>query len=481
MKPNDEKGVALVLVMIMLAVLSIIAASLMAVSTGETSASMNYRLMTLARYGGESAVHKAANYLMSATYSATAPGSATDPIGNYNMNATPVMVNGQAVTVTRLGQPVVLSADAGTASNYPVEAVVTAFKAAATGTLTGGSSPVSYNAVATLVSMRQINVFGGTSAVVQTWQITGTGILAGIRPAEIEVSSILERQVTPVFSYAAFATSSGCGALDWQGNAKTDSYNSAVGHVPDVPAFGGNVGTNGNLTLTGGAEINGTLSTIRTGVGSCAAGNALTGSLSKVDGMVELPQAVVYPTPAPPATLSNVPKTLNPGNTLVLAPGDYGDLDPIKGTLKLSAGTYNINSISMTSQGTIDITSGPVILNVAGYATAGVYEAVPSRADPVTMYGGAFMNVATYDPSMFRITYAGTKTINLLGTSGITGLIYAPNATVTNGGTVDWYGAIIAAVVKDFGNASIHYDRALATKDVALGAFMLDSFTWRKY
>ena len=79
-------------------------------------------------------------------------------------------------------------------------------------------------------------------AIVQTWRITGEGVMP-ITAAAIDVSAILERQVAPVFSYAAFATDPGCAALDWQGNAYTDSYNSAVGHTPDVPLFGGNVGT----------------------------------------------------------------------------------------------------------------------------------------------------------------------------------------------------------------------------------------------
>jgi len=53
MNRTDEKGMALILVMIMLAVLSVIAASLMAVSTADTASSTNYRLMTVARYGAE--------------------------------------------------------------------------------------------------------------------------------------------------------------------------------------------------------------------------------------------------------------------------------------------------------------------------------------------------------------------------------------------------------------------------------------------
>ena len=75
MRIKDEKGVALVLVMLLTAVMSVIAVSLMSIADAETSGSTNYRQMTLARYGGEAAVHTAANYLMSSAYDLVAPGT----------------------------------------------------------------------------------------------------------------------------------------------------------------------------------------------------------------------------------------------------------------------------------------------------------------------------------------------------------------------------------------------------------------------
>jgi hypothetical protein len=493
MNRTDEKGMALILVMIMVAVLSVIAASLMAVSTADTASSTNYRLMTLARYGAETAVHRASNYLMSNAYAAAGPSTGADPLTNYDMTGTgtPDPVTNLSV-VTYGGAPVRLS-HSTTSFNYPGGfggSVGTAFRNASNGTL-AGTYAVTYRAVATLVSMRQISVFGGGSAIVQTWKITGEGLMP-VTGAAVDVSAILERQVAPVFSYAAFATDPGCAALDWQGNAYTDSYDSTVGHTPDVPQFGGNVGTNGNLTLTGTAEINGTLSTPRSGVGSCAAGNALTGSLTKVDGMVSLPQPVTYPTPAPPANLSaaTVPNT----GTQVLSPrpaayGDIGAGSGFKGLLQLPGGgagnppaIYDINSITLNGQGSIQVTgTGSVVLNVAGYGTAGVYEAVPSMLIPITLQGGSNLSVPDYDPSRLTITYAGTQSIALMGTTAIIGLVYAPNADIGNGGTPDLYGAVIGRKVHDFGNARIHYDRALSTKNMMLGNWMMDSFTWRKF
>ena len=75
MRTNGEQGIALVLSLFLMAAMSVIAASLMLLSQTETYSSMNYRLMSQARYGAESGVHKATNYILY-TYPATAPGTA---------------------------------------------------------------------------------------------------------------------------------------------------------------------------------------------------------------------------------------------------------------------------------------------------------------------------------------------------------------------------------------------------------------------
>jgi type II secretory pathway component PulK len=49
----NEKGIALVLSLFLLSAMSVIAASLMFLSQTETYSSMNYRLMSQARYGAE--------------------------------------------------------------------------------------------------------------------------------------------------------------------------------------------------------------------------------------------------------------------------------------------------------------------------------------------------------------------------------------------------------------------------------------------
>src|SRR5258707_15815773 len=72
MRITDEKGIALVLSLFLMAAMSVIAASLMFLSQTETYSSMNYRLMSQARYGAESGIQKTTNYLV---YTYSMPGN----------------------------------------------------------------------------------------------------------------------------------------------------------------------------------------------------------------------------------------------------------------------------------------------------------------------------------------------------------------------------------------------------------------------
>ena len=61
---NHQRGIALVLSLLLTLMMSVLAASLMFLSQTETYASMNYRMMSQARFGAESGVHKAVNFLL---------------------------------------------------------------------------------------------------------------------------------------------------------------------------------------------------------------------------------------------------------------------------------------------------------------------------------------------------------------------------------------------------------------------------------
>ncbi len=491
---GSEQGIALIVSLLLMTTLSLIGASLMFLAQTETASSISYRLMSQARYGAESGVHKAINYLHDPVNGYALPGSVTDPLASYDLTVSPVTFN---------NKPVVLSSNPLVASNYPVAAVQTAFNAAVQGTLAAAGTNVAYTASAKLLSMIPITTYAGVTTVVQTWQITADGAIGGVHSATVEVMSTLEQQIVPALSNAAFATGGGCGALSFGGNEVINSYDSSnmtlVGGVPVTQASGGNVGTNGNMTLTGQATIDGTLSTPKTGVGACVNGqaDALTESLqaSVAGGLVKLPQTVVLdpplaPNPTPPTTSIDFTKnsgcagasscayttvsskdiaTLTGGTQA--APLVLGDVQvSTSGTLHLTAGYYNFNSISVGSQSSIVVDSGPIIVNIAGL----------NQSTPIDFSSGGVIN-ATVNPALLQVVYAGTGNIKLTGGAQNAMVIYAPNATANfPASNSNFYGSIIAAQITANG-AQIHYDRHLATKFFTSGNLMLTSFTWKKY
>src|SRR5229473_2446692 len=281
MNRAPQKGIALILTLILLFVLSVMAVSLMFISQTETWSSLNYRLMSQARDGAEAGINSAANYIVN-TY--TQPGAAGDPTSAYNTTVSPV----QNPSTATVGHDVILSAMSSQASNYPVSSVQTAFNTSGVGygSIAAGNTTVNYNTYATLLSMPPtFKPFGSTTnTTVQTWQIVSDGTISTIRNAKVQVSAILEKHRTPTFNYAAFATDNGCGALNFGGGGNTNSYDSSAalsGGLPVTSATFGNVGTNGNLATSGTpTTINGTLSTPRTGVGACTAGNVTAWSAS---------------------------------------------------------------------------------------------------------------------------------------------------------------------------------------------------------
>lgn len=554
---RDERGIALVLSLFIMLALASVAASLMFLSQTETYSSMNYRLMSQARYGAESGIQKAANYLLY-TYVEPSTGGA-DSIASYVTTVSPVTYN---------GQPVVVSANADMASNYPVAAVQTAFSNAVHGTLASGTTPVDYAPYATLLSMEEIPAASSTDGLahtIQTWQITSVGsVTAGTRKAEVEVTATLDTQKISTSSqsllkYAAFATAATCGALQFSGGAQTKSFDShASGFNPaatvsatngglqtNCSASGadpltcnkGSVGTNGNLTESGGAAINGTLSTPRIGVGSCSSGNVnaetTSGGATVTGGLVQLPQAVSI---APPAVTNPGPPTSNlsvtstttcaalglsspascsgtnagTGTGLTVTPNgatiNWGNLSISGGgKLVINDGTYNLNSVSVSGGGsittdaapdtTINMTvvrtfslSGGATFNIPATGSTVALNMVDTASvtTPVDFSGGSVSN-GSMDASKFQIKYGGTGSIKLSGGTKQAAVVYAPNAAISFSGGSALYGAVIGKTIIDSGGAHIFYDRNLQSSGLfttttwQAGNSMLSSFSWKKY
>lgn len=520
MHAHHERGIALVLALFLMSALSVLAASLMFLSQTETYASMNYRMMSQARYAGEAAVHKAGNFLLD-------PTQYTEPSGSalllYNFTVSPV-IN------TLNGQPVILSATSDQPSNYPDAAMQTAFNAAAQGSLTAGNTTINYGSYATLIAMQVFDSYGGGAEVIQTWQVTGIGELAGSRNATVEVVATIETPKVAASSYGAFAADNTCGALTFSGDVIIDSYDSSElnnGDSVTPDNTGGDVGTNGNLNIGGNVQVQGNLYTPRTGVGTCEEGavTALTetGSATVSGSTVQLPTDVSYPDPDPLAPSPTAAVSLSsPGDTVTtctalgLIPvvqcnvsGDDIIIDGGGSILSLPSVTltsnvnvvlvasnpaaeYNFNSIALHGGSEISVkatsSSEGVVVNVVG-----IDETNTPIDVPIDFSGGTYAAVNTcgtctpvaeiseYDASMLQFVYGGTGEIVMTGNSGAAATFYAPNAYFELVGTPDLYGSVLANQINVTGSGNIHYDRRLQSDFWVAGQPLATSFTWKRY
>ena len=206
--------------------------------------------------------------------------------------------------------------------------------------------------------MQTFAAFGGTQNVVQTWEITGVGGLkAGDRSATVEVVAIVETPKVAANNYAAFATAATCGAMEFVGQTTTNSYDSTgtTGSAsPTLDQEGGDVGTNGNLSISDNVDIYGNLYTPRTGVGTCEEGavTALTetGHAEVFEGsIIQLPTVLTYPIPPIPARSMTADVSLSGAGTSATTCGLLGLATP---------GNCNVVGSNVVISGTDPITMG---------------------------------------------------------------------------------------------------------------------------
>ena len=498
---SGERGIALVLTLLLTAAISLLAASLLTIGMSETTSSQNYRMMSQARYGAESGVQAAVDYL---TNSYARPGSSgSDLLTSYTITASPV---------TYSSNPVVLSSTTG--SNYPDATKVTAFQTATHGTLTAGTATVGYDVTATLMSMRTYSSYGGGTSVVQTWQITGTGTVngSGTNTATEQVSTVLEQEVTQATSYGAFAVSSTCGALHFNQNSETYSYDSTSytlsGGGEPLPSGtnGGDVGTNGNLQADNNVTINGSLSSPRTGVGSCVAGNPSAATLDPHatvnGGIIHMGQSKTYDTPVISPTPPTTPTTITTLTTCALlglippqCTGVAGNLtiNPNGGTITLGnvvvsnnvhlnfagSGNINMNTLTVNNNGQWNVTgSGSLVFNVAGNTTP---PASSPPTTPIDFQNNSVFTNSSWDASRAQFVYPGTGTVNFNNNAVFCGIVFAPNATMTLANNGAFYGAAIGYQVNVANNGDLYYDRHLSTLFGSASNFMMSAFNWKKY
>lgn len=402
---------------------------------------------------------------LTANYATTA--TSTSPVGTYPVTAT----LGPANVV----QNYTPSITPGTLTVTQAEQVIT-FPSISDQVYSGSPVTVSLQATASSGLPVSYTVSGPATLAGTSLKITGVGAVtvtasqAGNSNYGAAAPVSQKFIVRPGFAYALFATSATCSSIDLSGNISVDSYDSSQGAYPaGRNGSGGNLGTNGNLDLSGSVTVAGALYDPNGNTTGSCSGSRLTsltqnGDTTVSGGIVTLAEPQTYaapaaPSPAPP-TSAQTPSWGNCNGIagcavitpqhFALAPGSYGDLQLQGGlTFDLGAGTYNINQLTVTGGATLNVTSGPVVLNLAG---AGVRGAVLQFTA-----GGNIVNASA--PLQLQIRYAGTGTIELAGTLNL--VVNAPNAQVELGGNLTLSGAVIASTISGDGGISVHFDRSL--------------------
>jgi Tfp pilus assembly protein PilX len=464
---SGERGVALIVALIVMLVLCSLAAAILFVTETQTWTTHNYRMEAQARFLADAAAARAVNWFV-------------------NSYQTPGTIS-PAYTVATAGMlwnnaPVTLAAIDGQSSNFPSSADETSFYAAVHDVpISASGFQGEYSATATLVDWQAATIpFSNQASAIETWQITAQGeVKDPAGNAVVQETVTLTQQKTPLMAFATFATSTACGAVNLGGGAYTNSFDSSQGTYSQTESSAnGNVGSQGNVTLGAGATVNGTASVPNPMTGACPAGVTL-GSNASVTGQEtggsETPLNGLNDVPPMPqlATVTPGTGTLNVGQAMSLLPGAYGDITLASGgTLTFAPGSYYINSLSVSGTGTITISpAGQVILYVAGNGVS----------TPVSLTGNSLTN-NTDVPADFQIVYGGTGTIEIAGGSAAYAVVYAPDATVEMTGGSDWYGSIISNTFNEMGNkTALHYDRNLVNQYLVPGPFQAVSVSRSKY
>ena len=516
---NRESGVALFLVVFTLMLLSAIAASLIFISNTESSVDFNYRQEQVAYYAAKAGIEEVRARMMAsdpASIASSLPtaapsgtsgvvylinaGAATGTVqpwtsGNayvddelchdgYTMTglqAQSSVAPNIRCTSTPSGSPTTVTSNipwSGTAAALPYQWVRIAAKLngsiqnhsvnpslSATGLVCWTGTNTQAIASSETASSEEAVVSSGTCAAngyVPVYLITALGVSSTGARKMVQVEVALP--VSQAFGF--FATSTGCGALNISGGTSgipvTDSYSSASGgtYATTHKDSGGNIGTNGNVNLSGGGtQVGGSIYAPNALTGSCPDGLSASGGSGMISGQTPPNALTSLSSPYTPATPSVPPAgstTENLSSNTSLMVGNYGDITESGGkTLTLAPGTYDINSITLSGGSSLVISPpGAIVLNVSG--TGGC-----CSSKPINFSGGSITNTSGI-ASNVEINYAGTGQVNLSGGSASYAVVDSPNAQIVFSGGSNFYGSVVGATINDSGGTALHYDTALS-------------------
>jgi len=415
---ENERGAALVVALMFLAIVAMMGATAVILTTTDIQIGSNYKESTTAFYNAEAglnfALAKMKAGLTANPQTFQLPTVPWDPNNPTNPNSFAALTSAQ------------FTAPAGFAFSYEAPGV----------------------------TMTSNNVFALTTV--------------GTNPNDIQAQAVIAATFSPngLFNYGIF----GDLGVTLSGNGKTDSYNSSDGpYTWATHHTEGDVGTNaitaGAISLSGNAKIYGDA---MVGPG----GNPATGVTTCGNAMVVAPGQKLA---------ADEPKDMTPmsdpgGGTNLPAWNISADDTLSAGTYRLpginisGTATATISGdVTLYVTGNISISGNGRLIIPAGSSLT-IY-----ASGSVSISGNGISNATSY-PRNLQIY--GTSTCNSFSVSGngnLYGAIYAPLATVSVTGNGDIYGSVIGRTIAIPGNGNVHYDESLQNVGPVSGLKLL---TW---
>jgi hypothetical protein len=287
----------------------------------------------------------------------------------------------------------------------------------------GGASPNAVRVVAKRSSAR------GNAVPLLFAQILGMG------GGEVSATSIAA--YNPSLPYGIV----GLDFVSLSGNS-LDSYMSSGGSnsFSTSPMRRAIVASNGGISLSGGATIDGDA---HPGVGntvSTSGGSSVTGSTAPLTSPLSYASVSLGTVTTNNNNANISPVNLNPvGNDFTLSGGG--------GSISIAGGTYYVNDFTV-SGGTLNFT-GPVTLYVDG---------------KLTISGNGVIVTAGSIPANLSIQMASSSTATLSGGARIFAQVYAPDSAVTLSGSSGLAGQVVGKSVTMSGGATIYTDNSLSAQ-----------------
>jgi hypothetical protein len=405
------QGIALILVLLAMLVLSVLAAAIVFTARSETFASYNYKLDTQADYLAKAGIQRAINWFRSSHYRPISESEASNyylvtssgsPFNLFTSNASPVICKSGCPSNN---SPVQLIGFGSGASNFPdindsesaprevADAFASDLNDPANTRVTADANDSGYfNVNAVLLNYQTVNV--GylpplTTTPVEAWLITSKATWTGSSGSSTRVATAEEQAtVQPIYIPTWGNALYGFCSVTMQGSSGTctDAFNSSLGAygggnpsvasgkcdsttASNVIGAGASVGANGGVTLGSNVTVAGDV-VIGTSADAGCSASGYSGSASSVLGQVingphkDPPPAPTFRSSFPGSAPSY---SLSSGSVQVLPVGATWSSTPFPQTTGVTPATsspcmdttcngtsahpYEISSISMSGGG----------------------------------------------------------------------------------------------------------------------------------